>query len=76
MEANSRMNKKQLKFRFLMNLDPLGNIFCFKYRHASFVLCIIVLRRYGVFYTLRVCGHPVSSMSTCTIFPAAFVMVI
>lgn len=76
MEANIRMNKKQLKFRFLMNLDLLGNIFCFKYRHVSFVLCIIVLCRYGMFYTLQVCGHPVSSISICTIFPAAFVMVI
>lgn len=52
-KASIRMNKKQLKFIFLMNPNLLGNIFCFKYRHASFVLCIIVLCRYGVFYKLR-----------------------
>lgn len=75
MEANDKMNKKQLKFRFLKNLDTLGNIFCFKkgMPHLYFaLLCFVDM----VFYTLRVCGHPVSSMSICTIFPVAFVMVI
>lgn len=34
--------------------------------------CLIVLRRYCVFYKSEVCGNPASNKSIGTIFPIAF----
>lgn len=45
----------------------------FAYWHSSFIaLCFIALCRYCIFYRLKICGNPVSSKSSGTIFPKAF----